>query len=169
MKEEIKQQAIDVAADMLEQEFDTSHASEPIARRVMSVILPLLEEEATRRDADYRKNLDRSRWENDHIMEFAQHLVETIFTMVRYADSIGRRHGHCVDIPLDDRQVLHLKTLLTEWRRLGGKLPAPMEHMALQEQTLRDQVRMEDILSMTKSPTTIAELKDELRKNLDLS
>lgn len=126
MNESAKDSATAVAADMLEREFQFSaEYAERIARRVMSVLLPPLEAEVDKVNSDRRSTLLEAKHEKDQFHHVMDRFAQTIESMLQYARSIGNRHGHYVDVPVDDRTAYELEGLLRDWQRVGGQRYRP--------------------------------------------
>lgn len=125
MREDIKHQAVAVGADMLEREFALDPTTaEAMTRRIMTLILPPLEKEIEQHNTSRQKALVQADYQLDRFGDAMSRMVTFIETVVDYANHIGVQHrpGHYVDVPVDDRTLRQLVSLLHEWRELGGKV-----------------------------------------------
>jgi hypothetical protein len=172
MNENVKNSAVDVAADMLIREFGFGTAmAERIARRVMSVVLPPLEKEVERLDAKRESALLATSRHFDQNRYVLDRFGQTIESMLNYARSIGGRHGHYVDVPIDDRTAYELEGLLRSWQQAGGNRYRPastdrVEWAGIGIDYARDDIkfaRRDDLFKNGPTMSQVEELSRHLR------
>jgi hypothetical protein len=171
MNENVKDSAAAVAADMLEREFGFSATKAGlVARRVMSVVLPPLEKEVERLDAKRESALLATSRHFDQNRYVLDRFGQTIESMLNYARSIGR-HGHYVDVPIDDRTAYELEGLLRAWAQAGGNRYRPestdrVEWAGIGVDYSRDDIkfgRRDDLFKNGPTMSQVEELSRHLR------
>lgn len=121
MREDIKESAIAVTADMLEREFQfPPERAERVARRAISVLLPPLEQEVEKHNQSRQTALLTSTQEQARFRDVVNRFSYTIESIINYTRSIEHRRGHYVDVPIDDRTAVELETLMKDWAQMGG-------------------------------------------------
>lgn len=112
-----------LVADVIERDCRTSpEKAQAVAQRIMAIVAPPFERQLkaaeSRATEIGRQMSDRK----GRVFNLMDRLCQTLESMLRYHDHISPRHGHLVDVPLDDRAALDIEYILREWRTLGGQL-----------------------------------------------
>lgn len=112
-----------LAADLLVHRYQMPQdKAEEIVRLVSGVIDPPLIKELEKTKRQVGDLEERARSRSARVFQLMDRLANTLESMLHYAASIHPRHGHLVDVPLDDRQSYEIQQILAEWRQLGGQL-----------------------------------------------